>query len=400
MSVILATAGYDHKIRFWEAPSALSTKTLLFPDSQVNCLDITPDKQFLAAAGNPHIRIYEINSSSSSSSGGSAPLLVCEGHQSSVTSIGFQNNGRWMYSGSEDGTIKVFDLRSSTYQRSFNAKFPVKSVALHPNQTTLISGDSSGSIKVWDLRQSKNFVNELVPDAAKMRNECKSPTRHNKVVLSTDNSTTSSSRSLQSTATKVAPNTQAQPLQDSISIGMNKGTSTSTGQSSTATIYNPLRQSNSTSAALHSRASMQSVDIDARIIVAANNHAQVFVWNHDSESGNSTSSLQPITTYQAHPPGSYLLKAKISPDSHHVVTTGSDWTARLWDTNNFAMTATLGMHHGWVWDAVFSADSSYLVTASSDSSARLWNLRSNEVIRQYSGHHGAVTCVALNDSST
>lgn len=399
MSVILATAGYDHKVRFWEAPSALSTKTLLFPDSQVNCLDITPDKQFLAAAGNPHIRIYEINSSSSSSSGGSAPLLVCEGHQSSVTSIGFQNNGRWMYSGSEDGTIKVFDLRSSTYQRSFNAKFPVKSVALHPNQTTLISGDSSGSIKVWDLRQGKNCINELTPDAAKMRSECKSNTRvANKAMISPDSSTASSNRTAQSTATKETSKSQHQPLQDSISI--NKGTGAITGQSSTVTFHNPLRQSNSSSAALYSRASMQSVDIDARIIVAANNHAQVFVWNHDSEAGNSTSSLQPITSYQAHPPGSYLLKAKISPDSHHVVTTGSDWTARLWDTNNFAMTATLGMHHGWVWDAVFSADSSYLVTASSDSSARLWNLRSNEVIRQYSGHHGAVTCVALNDSST
>jgi G protein beta subunit-like protein len=375
MSVILATAGYDHKIRFWEAPSALSTKTLPFPDSQVNCLDITPDKQFLAAAGNPHIRIYEINSSSNSSSSGSAPLLVCEGHQSSVTSIGFQNNGRWMYSGSEDGTVKVFDLRSSTFQRSFNAKFPVKSVALHPNQTNLISGDSSGSIKVWDLRQSKNCINELVPDASKMINEC--------------NTTTSATKQTQHSNTKPGHST---------STGTSDGKD-NTGESS-STIKNPLRQSHSTSAALHSRASMQSVDIDARILVAANNHAQVFVWNHDTESGNSTSSLQPITTYTAHPPGSYLLKAKISPDSHHIVTTGSDWTARLWDTKVFSMTATLGMHHGWVWDAVFSADSSYLVTASSDASARLWNLRTNEVIRQYSGHHGAVTCVALNDSST
>jgi hypothetical protein len=27
---------------------------------QVNCLQITPDKQFIAAAGNPHIRLFEV----------------------------------------------------------------------------------------------------------------------------------------------------------------------------------------------------------------------------------------------------------------------------------------------------------------------------------------------------
>ena len=57
MSVILATASYDHKIRFWEAPSGHVIQTLRCPDSQVNCLEITPNKQFLAAGCNPHIRL-------------------------------------------------------------------------------------------------------------------------------------------------------------------------------------------------------------------------------------------------------------------------------------------------------------------------------------------------------
>jgi G protein beta subunit-like protein len=51
MSVVLATAGYDHKIRFWEAPSGACIRIIKFADSQVNRLEITPDKQFIAAAG-------------------------------------------------------------------------------------------------------------------------------------------------------------------------------------------------------------------------------------------------------------------------------------------------------------------------------------------------------------
>lgn len=34
-AVILATAGYDHKIRFWEAPTGVCSRSLRYPDSQV-----------------------------------------------------------------------------------------------------------------------------------------------------------------------------------------------------------------------------------------------------------------------------------------------------------------------------------------------------------------------------
>ena len=58
-SVVLATAGYDHTVRFWEATRGICYRTLQYADSQVNKLEITPDKQYLAAAGNPHVRLYE-----------------------------------------------------------------------------------------------------------------------------------------------------------------------------------------------------------------------------------------------------------------------------------------------------------------------------------------------------
>eukprot|EP00986_Skeletonema_menzelii_P008985 scaffold3944_cov132-Skeletonema_menzelii.AAC.3 len=53
MRVILATAGQDDKIRLWEAPSGVCSRILRYADSQVNCHEITPDKQYLAAGGIP-----------------------------------------------------------------------------------------------------------------------------------------------------------------------------------------------------------------------------------------------------------------------------------------------------------------------------------------------------------
>ena len=123
-SVILCTAGYDHTIRFWEAPTGMCHRTLQYADSvsgrqtaqthavpaaahpcltrrrpaspilssvkkQVNRLEITPDKQYLAVAGNPHIRLFDIHSTRPDHMG------QFDGHTNNVTAIGFQKDRKW-----------------------------------------------------------------------------------------------------------------------------------------------------------------------------------------------------------------------------------------------------------------------------------------------------------------
>ena len=50
-SVILATAGYDHVIKFWDPSTGNCYRDVKFSDSQINCLQITQDRKYLAAAG-------------------------------------------------------------------------------------------------------------------------------------------------------------------------------------------------------------------------------------------------------------------------------------------------------------------------------------------------------------
>ena len=86
-------APVDHTVRFWEATSGICYRTLQYADSQVNKLEITADKTQIAAAGNPQIRVFDVNSNDPQ------PLNSYDGHNGNVTAVGFQKDSKWMFSG-------------------------------------------------------------------------------------------------------------------------------------------------------------------------------------------------------------------------------------------------------------------------------------------------------------
>eukprot|EP01100_Stratorugosa_tubuloviscum_P007653 TRINITY_DN3161_c0_g1_i1.p1 TRINITY_DN3161_c0_g1~~TRINITY_DN3161_c0_g1_i1.p1 ORF type:complete len:305 (-),score=139.91 TRINITY_DN3161_c0_g1_i1:171-1085(-) len=154
-SVILATASYDHTIKLWEATNGQCLRTMQHPDSQVNRLEITPDKLNIAAAGNPHVRFYDLQGSNP------GPITNYDGHTSNITALGFQRDGRWMFTGSEDNTIKIWDLRAAGCQRQLTCNAAINSVCLHPNQVELIFGDQNGKVGVYDLTRNAVAKEEI-----------------------------------------------------------------------------------------------------------------------------------------------------------------------------------------------------------------------------------------------
>jgi target of rapamycin complex subunit LST8 len=68
-----------------------------------------------------------------------------------------------MVTSSEDGTVKIWDVRTGTIQRNYNHGSPVNDVVIHPNQGELISCDRAGTVRVWDLGENK-CSHQLIPE--------------------------------------------------------------------------------------------------------------------------------------------------------------------------------------------------------------------------------------------
>lgn len=48
--------------------------------------------------------------------------------------MGFQKDNNWIYTASEDGSVKILDLRAAGYQRNYMNKEAINSVVMHPNE--------------------------------------------------------------------------------------------------------------------------------------------------------------------------------------------------------------------------------------------------------------------------
>ena len=126
--LILATAGYDHVIRFWDASSGLTKTSIEFPNTQVNKMTLSNDGKYLAVAAHNLVKVFDLSPESFASE------VQYEGHTGNITAIGFQSENKWFFTASEDATLKIFDFKKTGFMRNFeNNSVMVNTAVLHSN---------------------------------------------------------------------------------------------------------------------------------------------------------------------------------------------------------------------------------------------------------------------------
>lgn len=105
--------------------------------------------------------------------------------------------------------------------------------------------------------------------------------------------------------------------------------------------------------------------------------------------GGNPPPLVPSIPLVGHSSG--LTGGVFSPDGVRILSTGSDWTARLWDSVAGECVRLLMGHSAGLTGGIFNSVGSQVVTTSLDGTARVWDTEKGECLHVLKGHSGGIS---------
>lgn len=168
---LLLSCSADSQVRVWDRKQLTHKKTgdcryivkaSSLPITLVSTLPVSPDPQrpiFATGAAHGKISIWNLET-------GQWQRTI-QAHSSPVLSLAFSADGQWLASGSQNHTIKLWDLNDTSDRHRYvigNAHYSeILSLAISTQHQILVSGGADRTIKLWDLatgekRSSKHIL--------------------------------------------------------------------------------------------------------------------------------------------------------------------------------------------------------------------------------------------------
>jgi len=244
---------------------------------------------------------------------------------SPVSSVAISPDGRYVLTGGNDGSIRLWDVRSGKEIRQLLGHTgPISGSIFSPDSKRILTGSADQTARLWDLTTGKELY--------------KLTGHHDRVA-------------------GVAYTPDGKMLLTSSSDGTTRLWDAATGQA--IRIFTGYTG---------------AISPDGRSIVTVEESGVVRILNLQTK--------QEILQF-THDHASGLSSLRFSADGKSILTGSLDGTAALWDpVNGKALQRYVG-HTGSIVSAAFSPDGNSIITASGDGTARSWNMQTGQELRRF-----------------
>ena len=266
---------------------------------------------------------------------------ILTGHTGQVRSVAVSRDGTRVVSGSDDNTVRVWDLATGRQATTLTGHTDwVRATAVSRDGTRVVSGSDDNTVRVWDLATGRE---EAVL------------TGHAGEVFS-------------------------------VAITPDGALAASGSGDGTVRVWDLATGAERAVLAGHA-GPVWSVAItpDGALAVSGSGDGTVRVW--DLAAGREEAVLT------GH--GGEVFSVAITPDGALAVSGSGDGTVRVWDVPARRQKAILTGHTGWVRTVMVADDGTLAISGGEDASVRVWDLAAGREEAVLTGHGGEVFSVAI-----
>lgn len=273
-------------------------------------------------------------------------VFVPLGHAGGVRAVAFSPDGQWALSGSEDQTLRLWEVATGREVRTFVGHTEAITFAVFsPDGKQILSSSYDRTLKLWDAatgREIRTFRGhaEGVWDAA----------------FSPDGKWALSGGADQ------------QMKLWNVATGDEVRTFAGHQQAVTDVDFSP----------------------DGKLAASGSVDQTIKLWK--VETGEE------VRTFKGHAQG--ITVVAFSPDGTRLISSSEDQTLRLWDVKTGLALRTFSGHVQAVIAVAFSPDGRQVLSASQDQTLKLWDVATGKERRSFLGHTEAVVAVAFSPDGT